>query len=85
VIDPLSSKTVTVDVREDIRQGREPFEKIMAAVDQLQPGETLLLIVSFEPLPLYRVMAQNGFAHWTERMTDGDWQVYFRRNADRLP
>ena len=74
---------VTVDVREDIRAGREPFQKIMAAVDRLQPDETLLLIVSFEPLPLYRVMAQNGFTHWAEQTADGDWKVYFRREGHR--
>ena len=56
-------KIVTLDVREDIRQGREPFEKIMAAVDRLEPDETLLLINSFEPRPLYRVMVRNGFSH----------------------
>ena len=78
-------KTVTLDVREDIRQGREPFEKIMAAVDQLQPDETLLLINSFEPRPLYRVMVRNGFTHWAEQTADGDWKIYFRRDADRLP
>lgn len=76
-------KTVTVDVREDIRQGREPFDRIMAAVGRLEPGETLLLINSFEPLPLYRVMEQNGFTHWTERTADGAWKIYFRRGAGR--
>ncbi len=80
-----SDKIVTVDVREDIRQGREPFDRIMAAVSQLEPGATLLLINSFEPLPLYRVMAQNGFSHWAERTADGDWKVYFRREAGRVP
>ena len=75
------NKIVTVDVREDIRQGREPFDKIMAAVSQLEPGDTLLLINSFEPLPLYRVMAQNGFSHWAERTADGAWKIYFRRGA----
>jgi len=80
-----SSKIVTVDVREDIRQGREPFEKIMAAVDRLEPGETLLLINSFEPRPLYRVMVRNGFTHRAEQTADGDWNIYFRRDADRLP
>lgn len=80
-----NSKIVTVDVREDIRQGREPFAKIMAAVDRLEPDETLLLINSFEPRPLYRVMAQNGFTHWAEQTADGTWKVYFRRDADRLP
>ncbi len=80
-----SNRTVTVDVREDIRQGREPFDRIMAAVSQLEPGDTLLLINSFEPLPLYRVMEQNGFAHWAERTADGTWKVYFRREAGRVP
>jgi uncharacterized protein (DUF2249 family) len=78
------NKTVTLDVREDIRQGREPFERIMTAVGQLGPGDTLLLINSFEPLPLYRVMAQNGFTHWAERTAEGDWKVYFRREASRI-
>ena len=78
-----SSKIVTIDVRKDIRQGREPFGKIMAAVDRLQSDETLLLIVGFEPLPLYRVMAQNGFTHWAERTAAGDWNVYFRREGER--
>jgi uncharacterized protein (DUF2249 family) len=80
-----SGKIVTVDVREDIRQGREPFEKIMAAVDRLEPDDTLLLINSFEPRPLYRVMVRNGFTHWAEQTADGDWKIYFRRDADRLP
>ena len=75
--------TVTVDVREDILQGREPFDRIMAAVSQLEPGDTLLLINSFEPLPLYRVMEQNGFTHWAERTADGVWKMYFRRGAGR--
>ena len=80
-----SSKIVTLDVREDIRQGREPFEKIMAAIDQLQPDETLLLINSFEPRPLYRVMVRNGFTHWAEQTADGDWKIYFRRETGRIP
>ena len=75
--------TVTVDVREDIRQGREPFDRIMAGVSQLEPGDTLLLINSFEPLPLYRVMEQNGFTHWADRTADGVWKIYFRRGAGR--
>ena len=78
------NEIVTVDVREDIRQGREPFEKIMAAVGRLGPGETLLLINSFEPLPLYRVMAQNGFAHRGEQTADGTWKIYFRGEVGRI-
>jgi uncharacterized protein (DUF2249 family) len=76
---------VTVDVREDIRHGREPFSKIMDAVENLKPGETLLLINSFEPRPLYRVMANLGFSHWSEETATGDWKIYFRREPDRGP
>jgi uncharacterized protein (DUF2249 family) len=72
-------KIVIVDVRDDIRAGREPFQKIMAAVERLQADETLLLINCFEPRPLYRVMAQHGFTHWAEQTADGDWKVYFTR------
>ena len=78
------SKIVTLDVREDIRQGREPFERIMTAVGRLEPRDTLLLINSFEPLPLYRVMEQNGFTHWAERTADGGWKIYFRREVGRI-
>jgi hypothetical protein len=70
-------------VREDIRQGREPFGKIMAAVDWLRPDETLLLIVSFEPLPLYGVMAGKGFTYRASQTPTGDWNVFFRREAER--
>jgi uncharacterized protein (DUF2249 family) len=69
-------KVVTVDVRKDILAGREPFQKIMAAVQRVQPDETVLLINSFEPRPFYRVMVQNGFSHWAEQTADGDWRVY---------
>ncbi len=84
-VEGSGEKIVTVDVREDIRAGREPFRKIMAAVQRLRPDQTLLLINSFEPRPLYRVMAQNGFTHWAEQTADGDWKIYFRREGERLP
>lgn len=70
---------VTVDVREDIRAGREPFARIMAAVDALQDGQSLTLINVFEPVPLYGVMAEKGYEHETTRTADGDWEIRFYR------
>ena len=70
---------MVVDVREDIRAGREPFERIMAAVGSLADGEELLLINEFEPVPLYEVMSTRGFSHETERRPDGEWRVRFFR------
>ncbi|HXF50150.1 MAG TPA: DUF2249 domain-containing protein [Dehalococcoidia bacterium] len=70
---------VTVDVRDDIRAGREPFQRIMAAAASLRDGQALEVINVFEPVPLYEVMRQRGFAHRTDRTPDGDWRVLFYR------
>lgn len=70
---------VTVDVRDDIRRGQEPFVRIMAAVRALAPDEVLLLRAPFEPIPLYDVLGQRGFAHATECRAADDWLVSFYR------
>ena len=74
-------RRVDVDVRDDIRAGREPFARIMAAVKTLGPGEALVLRAPFEPRPLYAVLGAQGFARWTERLADDDWLVWFHRRA----
>ncbi len=80
----MTRKTVTVDVREDIRRGREPFGRIMQAVTTLNENEAVLLIAPFEPKPLYGVLAQRGFAHQSKATPAGDWEVLFtREGADR--
>lgn len=68
-----------VDVREDIRRGGEPFDRIMAAVASLADDEELVILNAFEPVPLYGVLALQGFAYETTRTPEGDWQVTFRR------
>lgn len=39
----MSPNTTTLDVREDIRSGREPFSKIMATVAGMSPQQNLVL------------------------------------------
>ncbi len=67
---------VDLDVREDLRRGEEPFSRIMGAVTALDPGQVLVLRAPFEPAPLYRVLGQRGFAHWTESRAADDWSVW---------
>jgi uncharacterized protein (DUF2249 family) len=71
-----------LDVREDLKRGREPFSKIMQAVAGLQANDKLLLIAPFEPAPLYRVLREQGFAHESKMTPEGDWQVLFSRMPD---
>lgn len=73
----MSKKIVTVDVREDLRRGREPFARIMGAVDQLKPGEVLRLIAPLEPVPLLGVMKNRGFDCKAKEIGGGDWEVLF--------
>ncbi len=78
-------KIRTVDVREDIRNGGEPFSKIMSAVAALQADERLLLIAPFEPLPLFGVLAKQGFQHTSRPLESGDWEVLFTRQPTTPP
>lgn len=75
VVDP--ARIVTADVREDLRAGREPLARIMAARATVPDGGALVVRAIFEPVPLYKVMARQGFAHHTERLADDDWRVWF--------
>lgn len=75
-------KIVTVDVRQEIANGGEPFPLIMRAVTGLRSGEKMLLIAPFEPVPLYDVMAMQGFAHQSKPIANGDWEVLFSRYDD---
>ena len=72
-------KTRTLDLRPIIAAGDEPFTKIMAAVAEVEVGETLLLVTPFLPSPLIEKLQGDGFSARPERRSDGSWQTAFRR------
>src|ERR1039458_1106833 len=78
----MINHTVTIDVRGEIRNGGEPFAKIMGAVTALRADEQLLLIAPFEPVPLFQVLEKKGFRHSTRSGQDGDWRVLFYRSPE---
>jgi len=69
-----------LDVRPLIAQGEEPFGTIMAAVDELEEGQDLVIIVPFEPVPLEGVLSGQGFSYNARQIGD-DWRVTFHREA----
>jgi uncharacterized protein (DUF2249 family) len=81
----MKARTITLDVRDDIRNGREPFAKIMQTVARLKGDEQLRLFAPFEPAPLYAVLAQRGYAHHSKPTPDGDFEVLFTRGSDDGP
>lgn len=74
----MTLSPLVLDVRPDLAQGQDPFAKIMETVGQLAAGQELLLIAPFEPVPLYEVLAQRGFAHATQQAARNEWRVTFR-------
>jgi len=72
-------RIVELDVREELRNGTEPFSRIMAAVAGLADDQVLHLRTTFEPVPLFTVMQKRGFAHSALRHAADDWSVWFQR------
>jgi TusA-related sulfurtransferase len=82
---PPGAPVVEVDVREDLRAGREPFGKIMAAVGALRDDEVLHLRATFEPVPLFSVLGKRGFTHEAREHAPDDWSVWFWRPGAAAP
>lgn len=72
--------TGTADQVLDVREiDGPPFADIMAAIGDLGVDETLLLLVDFEPVPLYDQIADRGFTHDASQI-DGVWHVMIQHD-----
>lgn len=68
---------VDADSRLDAREvDGAPFDDIVAELDALGEGETLLLVNSFEPEPLYDVLEERGFDYDAEQVAPDEWRVH---------
>lgn len=76
---------LTLDVRPIFANGGTPCGAIAEAVAKLIPGQSLMLVVPFEPVPLYAKLGQAGFQHEAKAMPDGTWHVEFKPSADADP
>ena len=72
-----SKEPKVLDVRPIFAQGDAPCGAIDDAVMSLQPGQNLVLLVPFEPFPLYKKLAAAGFSHQAEQLPDQSWRVEF--------
>jgi uncharacterized protein (DUF2249 family) len=70
---------VELDVRDDLREGREPLARIMGAVNRLGEGEVLRVRAIFHPVPLLTVLGKRGFASESQEHAPDDWSVWFWR------
>jgi uncharacterized protein (DUF2249 family) len=73
----VEGRIVELDVREDLRNKLEPFEKIMNAVKELNTADTFVLHATFKPTPLLGVLKVKGFNHSIEQKAPDHWIVTF--------
>lgn len=53
----------------------EPLERVMEALSRLQPQQRLRMLIDREPLPLYRILANNGYAHQASSLPDYRYEI----------
>ena len=75
-----SADIVELDVRTLIESGKDPLNLIMNSVKQLQPGQILKLINSFEPVPLIILLEKQGLESYSETINDDLVYTYFHTN-----
>jgi uncharacterized protein (DUF2249 family) len=81
----MNEPFVTLDVREELRAGREPLANIMKAVASVASGQNLRLVAPFEPTPLFFVLDQMGFAHRERLLEPGSWEILVERRTVDTP
>ena len=72
-----------IDVRGELRDGGEPFNRVMAAAGRVERGQTLLVRAIFEAAPLARALEAKGFERWVRRVDASDWKLFFRKRGRR--
>lgn len=76
LVEPL-----VLDTRPMFARNEKPCEAIDEAVARLTPGQSLVLLVPFEPVPLYAKLGNQGFSNQVKQLNDGTWEIEFRKRS----
>lgn len=79
----MDQKTIELDVREDINNKLEPFQKIMEAISELEMNDVLILHAPFKPVPLYGVLKAKGFDHEVEKIEAKHYKIIFTKKGGK--
>jgi uncharacterized protein (DUF2249 family) len=74
-------KPLVLDTRPIFARGETPCQAIDHAVASLIPGQPLVLLVDFEPVPLYVKLGNQGFSHQSTQQADCSWRIEFRKTG----
>jgi len=67
------SRELVLDVRG--MSPPEPIERVLDAIDDFVAGDRLKLIIDCHPVPLFRILENNGFAFQEVPGTDSVYEI----------
>lgn len=73
---------LVLDTRPIFQRGETPCQAIDQAIAALRPGQDLILLVPFEPVPLYSKLGHLGFEPERRQLEDGTWRIHFRKTRE---
>lgn len=56
---------------------------LLNKAQDIELGQGICVIQSFEPIPLYSAMADIGFEHITEKISNSEYRVYFCKTEEK--
>ncbi|MEH7305071.1 DUF2249 domain-containing protein [Neobacillus drentensis] len=77
----MEQRIIELDVREDLKNKIEPFQKIMEAIKEVKDNDIFILHAPFKPVPLFGVLKVKGFTHAEEEIDKKYWKVTFTKKA----
>lgn len=75
-------KLINFDVRAMLAEGNDPLKSIQQKVKSLNPGEVLVIINNFEPVPLIRLLEKQGFRTYVNFVDPERIETYFYREGE---
>ncbi|MEJ7778927.1 MAG: DUF2249 domain-containing protein, partial [Daejeonella sp.] len=72
---------VSLDVRAMLSAGNDPLKLIQQTVKELQQGQVLKIINTFEPTPLIKLLEKQGFQTYIDVVEKGLVETYFYKTT----
>lgn len=74
---------IEFDVRKMIADGGDPLRPIQEKVRKLKVGEVLLIVADFQPVPLIRLLGNQGFESHVRTLAADKIETYFYKSKQK--
>ena len=75
-------RLISLDVRPILAAGADPLTLILGKIKELQPGQVLEIVNTFEPRPLMGLLKKQGFDSYAAIIHDDLIKTYFYRETE---